>query len=1040
MKPSRPALLQAVVFVPFFLLNACGGGGGNGGGGGGGDQQNPAPSITSVSPTSAPQSGSSFTLTVNGSGFVSSSQVYWGQTALTTSYVSATSVTSMVPGSDLGTMGTVKLTVVNPTPGGGTSNAIGFTVGNPVPLLSSIQPSSAPAGSTNVALSVGGSNFLPNSQVEWNGTALPTTYESPTSVSAQIPASDLTGAAADVTAIVTVVNPSPDGGASSGLNFKILAALTYVRTIDLAVNDIVWDGTHGRLYASLPSSDTNGDSVVAIDPVAGTEGTPQPTGKEPDVLGLSDDDSFLYAGLDGTGSIVRFSLPNLTPDSSFNVQLADDPRFGQMNAITLAVVPGKPHSFAVRIGLFGDSPSNLGGIAVFDDATERPKALAYPFTRQDVQWGQDATVLFGSSDSTAGDFTVMSVDSNGITVDSDTPDLGPNFGNIHYDQGSGLAYLDGGWVIDPAHDNVAGAINLDPLISYFNPYESYGSLSPLCALDPQQGVIFYLGKTALQFQAGSGVTIEAFDANTKRLLATLPISGPTGKLGRFVRWGAAGLAFVMAPNQNANPGGGPIYLVDGSFVSASAVPDSTEGTATYALPGIASISPQSAVIGSQAFTLTVTGSNFYPSSQIVWRPGVLPTTFVSSTELQAQITPGNLMNAGNVAISVADSVSALQSIGSLAFTVLPAANGTNVIPVNLASMNLAWDSKSQQLILPVWSADPQYPNTVVTVNPSTGAVVHVAPVQTDPSAFSGTEDGSYVYTGYTAANAITQLSMPGLDASMSWALPLDPEWGPLWAYDLQTAPGASQTVAVDFGITDLSAAGAGNVTIYDDGVARPQTAQGVGEKLEWGASDEQLYGVRGSANFWALDTFNADTSGLTIMAQDQALSGTSALGDGTRVHFDSTTGYLYQDNGYVFDPATNSTVGHYNDSGFVAVDAAMNRVFILSNGGGGQGPPGIQAFNKTTFSWVDTLQLPDIVGSPVAFIRWGANGLAFVTYNPSASLFGTGSGGTGTGPAGMLYIISDSKFVSGDERRGTGFAGSRPVRSLEQKALAPAPR
>ena len=88
---------------------------------------------------------------------------------------------------------------------------------------------------------------------------------------------------------------------------------------------------------------------------------------------------------------------------------------------------------------------------------------------------------------------------------------------------------------------------------------------------------------------------------------------------------------------------------------------------------------------------------------------------------------------------------------------------------------------SQQLLVPVLSVDAQYPNSIVGINPTTGAVVHVAQVLPDPYAFGVTDDGSFVYTGYAAADSITRLSLPNLDAPMTWTLPTDPEWGPLWA-------------------------------------------------------------------------------------------------------------------------------------------------------------------------------------------------------------------------------------------------------------------
>jgi len=89
---------------------------------------NPVPAITSLSPTGATAGSGTLTLTVNGSGFLSSSVVNFNGNPLTTQFVSATQLTASIPAGDLTTVGKPPITVVNPAPGGGTSNAINFNI------------------------------------------------------------------------------------------------------------------------------------------------------------------------------------------------------------------------------------------------------------------------------------------------------------------------------------------------------------------------------------------------------------------------------------------------------------------------------------------------------------------------------------------------------------------------------------------------------------------------------------------------------------------------------------------------------------------------------------------------------------------------------------------------------------------------------------------------------------------------------------------------------------------------------------------------
>ena len=113
---------------------------------------NPVPAISGISPAFTNAGGTVFTLTVNGSGFITGSTVYWGTSALTTTYVSATQLTAQVPAADIAAVGTIAITVQTPTPGGGTSNAWQFEVdsvssGSTAPTITSTTETVA-AGST----------------------------------------------------------------------------------------------------------------------------------------------------------------------------------------------------------------------------------------------------------------------------------------------------------------------------------------------------------------------------------------------------------------------------------------------------------------------------------------------------------------------------------------------------------------------------------------------------------------------------------------------------------------------------------------------------------------------------------------------------------------------------------------------------------------------------------------------------------------------------------------------------------------------------
>lgn len=94
--------------------------------------QNPVPLVNNpLVPDSAAPGGSDFTLTVNGTGFVSASVVQWNGSGLATTFVSASQLTAIVPAADVAAPSTASVWVTNPSPGGGVSNVVTLSIRTP---------------------------------------------------------------------------------------------------------------------------------------------------------------------------------------------------------------------------------------------------------------------------------------------------------------------------------------------------------------------------------------------------------------------------------------------------------------------------------------------------------------------------------------------------------------------------------------------------------------------------------------------------------------------------------------------------------------------------------------------------------------------------------------------------------------------------------------------------------------------------------------------------------------------------------------------
>ncbi len=119
---------------------------------------NPLPVLDSINPAAVTVAGDSFTLTLNGSGFVTGSVVQWsGQADLTPVTNTGTQITVSVPASYVASVGTAIISVFNPAPGGGTSAAQTLAV-VPLATVAISAPSVALTGSGPVTFTVMYSN------------------------------------------------------------------------------------------------------------------------------------------------------------------------------------------------------------------------------------------------------------------------------------------------------------------------------------------------------------------------------------------------------------------------------------------------------------------------------------------------------------------------------------------------------------------------------------------------------------------------------------------------------------------------------------------------------------------------------------------------------------------------------------------------------------------------------------------------------------------------------------------------------------------
>lgn len=256
---------------------------------------NPAPALSAISPSNFIAGGASAPITLSGSGFAAQSVAKANGSALATNVLSSTRLTAVVPSAMLATAGTLSITVVTPSPGGGTSTAEALVVS----IAVSISPASQTVYANQSQQFTARVTGAIDQSVTWavNGAAggnsaigtittaglytAPGIPPSPNSVS--ITATSLADPTQSAAATVTVVNPAPvlysispdaatagDPGTTLTVDGADFAAQSVVYFNSTALATVYGSAT--QLTATIPSSllaSTGTFSITVVNPAPG---------------------------------------------------------------------------------------------------------------------------------------------------------------------------------------------------------------------------------------------------------------------------------------------------------------------------------------------------------------------------------------------------------------------------------------------------------------------------------------------------------------------------------------------------------------------------------------------------------------------------------------------------------------------------------------------------------------------------------------------------------------------------------------------------
>jgi hypothetical protein len=614
---------------------------------------NPVPTITSLSPSSAVPGAAAQTLTINGTGFLTSSTVTYNSVAHTATFVDSTHLTILLTTGDQATPGTFPVVVTNPTPGGGSSAPVNFTVSNPVPTITSLSPPSVIIGAaTAQTLTITGTGFLSSSTVTYNSVAHTATFVDSTHLTISLSLADQ-AAAGNFAVIVT--NPAPGGGSSTPVNFVVLEnpaptitslspssalagaaaqTLTITGTGFLSISTVTYnsvahtpsfvDSTHLTISLTAADQATGGNYPLVVT-------NPAPGG------GPSNSMNFTVNNLVPT-------ITNLSPPSATAGAAAQTVTVTGTNFLTTSTVT---YNAVAHTATFVDAEHLSILLTTADQATggNYPVVVTNP-----APGGGPSNSMNFTVNNPVPTITSLSPASGTTGAAAQTLTIiGTNFVSTSTVTYNSVAHT--ATYVDSTHLTISltaadqAAAGTFPVV-VTNPPPSGGAsnsvnfavnngVPTITSLSPPSAVVGSAGETVTiigtNFIAASTVTYNSVAHTPTPVDSThLTISLSTSDLAT-----AGDFPVVVT---NPAPGGGSSSPVNFGVGNP--------------IPAITSLSPSSALAGAAAQTLTITGTDFMSTSTVTYNSVAHTLSFVDSTHLTISLTAADQATAGNYPVVV----------------------------------------------------------------------------------------------------------------------------------------------------------------------------------------------------------------------------------------------------------------------------------------------------------------------------------------------------------------------------------------------------
>ena len=410
-------------------------------------------------------------------------------------------------------------------------------------------------------------------------------------------------------------------------------------------------------------------------------------------------------------------------------------------------------------------------------------------------------------------------------------------------------------------------------------------------------------------------------------------------------------------------------------------PQPAGGTASFTeqvvggAPFISNIAPNSIVAGTASEPIVINGQNFMSGAKVQWNGAAIPTTFVSSNQLQAQPTTAELATGGIVQLTVANPAPGTVS----QFVNLEVTDPITITVLDLPANDLVWDPFAQLIYASLPSSYGVNGNSIAVINPATGAVTGYHFAGSEPNKLALDANSKYLYVGLNGSGSIERFDLPSFTPDISINLGQTNNALNL-AQAIAVSPTNAQLIAVSLTTSNFCCGGGGSPVEFFSGTSKLANAisSTTMSQLIF-ASGTTLYGY---ANGTLSQVAVSSTGGTLGQTWTDMVTGSSISYSG---------GLIFGSNGQVFNPSSGLLLGTFDVSSTtyccnygtdqILSDSNINRAFVL-----GSTPFdffGITSYNLTQFtpsvvSSLDELSF-NLNSATISWpIQWSTNGMAFI--------------------------------------------------------------